>query len=325
MKRWATAIAAALFLVTAPVHGGSVNESPADARIVTEDVDRFWKAWDVAARAEDANSRAKAFFNEYYLPASPGLRDFIDRRIGSVFKLVETIDGMPRYYASLREYTPIIRESAEPAREAFRKFEALYPGAVFPDVYVVIGRASSGGTTGPSGLLIGAEMFGGYPDAPLAELDERGRHGDWLKAVLRPMDQLPHIIAHELVHYQQADLQDAVTLLEMVYREGSADFVAELISGRHINHKVHDWALPREREIWQRFAPVMESRELHGFLYNRDVPEGWPADTGYFIGYRIAEAYYDQAEDKRQALADILTTTDVKALLEKSGYAQRFK
>src|SRR5690606_12174364 len=95
-------------------------------------------------------------------------------------------------------------------------------------------------------------------------------------------------------------------------------------SDRHINHKVHAWALPREREIWQRFAPVMNGTERHGFLYGGDkTPEGWPADVGYFIGYRIAQAYYEQAADKRQALADILTATDIKSLLARSGYAER--
>jgi len=112
--------------------------------------------------------------------------------------------------------------------------------------------------------------------------------------------------------------------LQQVYREGSAYFVAELISGRHISDLVHEWALPREREIWQRFAKFRTGSNRAGFLYGGERPEGWPTDVGYFVGYRIAEAYYKQTNDKRQALADILTTTDVEVLLDQSGYAERF-
>lgn len=42
------------------------------------------------------------------------------------------------------------------------------------------------------------------------------------------------IVAHELVHYQQ-DYAPGNTLLRQSLVEGVADFVGELISGRHIN------------------------------------------------------------------------------------------
>ena len=52
-------------------------------------------------------------------------------------------------------------------------------------------------------------------------------------------------------------------------------------------------------------------------------PDGRPNDLGYFIGYRIAEAYYNRMTDKQQAIRDILTGANgnVKELLTKSGYA----
>ena len=105
----------------------------------------------------------------------------------------------------------------------------LYPEAVFPDVYIVIGRLTSGGTTSDRGLLIGAEMNGRTPGMPVEELN------DWLKQVITPVDRIPHIIAHELIHFEQKYGGSEVLLVQSI-REGSADFLAELISGRHINH-----------------------------------------------------------------------------------------
>jgi uncharacterized protein YjaZ len=46
-----------------------------------------------------------------------------------------------------------------------------------------------------------------------------------------------------------------------------------------------------------------------------------PADLGYYVGYKICEAYYNQAKDKKQAVKDILTIQDYKQFLAKSGYA----
>src|SRR5690606_7988188 len=106
--------------------------------------------------------------------------------------------------------------------------------------------------------------------------------------------------------------------------EGGADFIAELISGRHMNQAIHDWALPREAEIWARFSKVMDEEDHDGWLYGGDRPEGWPADVGYFVGYRIAQAYYDQAEDKRAALKEILASPDVRGLLARS-VSRRFQ
>ena len=41
---------------------------------------------------------------------------------------------------------------------------------------------------------------------------------------------------------------------------------------------------------------------------------------GYYVGYRIVEAYYRRAPDKRAAVRDILRIQDFPAFLAASGY-----
>lgn len=294
---------------------------PADARIVTADLERFWQAWD-AVQAEEGREAREAVLRERYLePASAGLREFYRLRIGSTWNLLDAMEHAPGYYRSLRALTPQARAVAEPVREAYAKLEELYPPAVFPDVYLLMGSLNSAGTIGETGLLIGFEMHGRREGAPLDELNR------WLHDVLRPPEALPYIIAHELIHFQQT-LPEQPTLLEAVIVEGSADFLAELIAGGHINQHIHEWALPREEAIWRRLEARADASDYADFLYGgagENRPEGWPADVGYFVGYRIAQAYYERAEDKRKAIADILTCTDFAALLAASGYADRFR
>lgn len=286
------------------------SPDPDQARIVTEDLDRFWEAFDQAGPTFPAET-----FKEVYLDrGTPGLQDFIKLRIQNAEKLAKKVQTHPRYYASVRESTKRIPEMGKGIRAAFYALEYLYPDAVYPDVYFLIGILNTGGTTSERALLIGAEMYGRTPQTPTEELN------DWLKTVLAPVESIPHIVAHELIHYQQKYPETEPTLLSQAIREGSADFLSELISGRHINAHVHAYAVPRRAELWKEFKEKMHGKELAGWLYSSTG--GRPNDLGYWIGYEITKAYYDKAPDKRQAIKEILEIKDFGAFLAKSGYGE---
>ena len=56
---------------------------------------------------------------------------------------MNTIDAMPKYYASIRSQTLQVPRMERRMRAAFEKFKSIYPDAVFPDVYFVIGVTKS--------------------------------------------------------------------------------------------------------------------------------------------------------------------------------------
>lgn len=256
----------------------------------------------------------RALFEEYYLGASPGLVDFIRTRIASACDLLEAIQQQPEYYASMRPATLRIAEFEPAIPRAFRVLDSLYPDAVFPDTYVLIGRLNSEGTLTRRALLIGGDMYGRTPETPTETLPE------WLKTVLKPVGAIPHIVAHELIHYQQRYPDGGrPTLLAQSIKEGSADFLAERISGRHVNEHVHAWADPRAAELWAEFRDRMLGSDVSGWLYNGNAEQDRPGDLGYWMGYRIAAAYFARAGDKRQAIRDILNITEFEAFLRASG------
>lgn len=309
-------------MLASPAAGArSVNTDPDAARIITADLQRFWRAFDAFQAAETPEAQTQALVEHYYRPASPGLRAFIDLRIGEARQLAGTLRALPGYYAALRTHMPRLAGVEAPVRQAFRRFHALYPQAVFPDVYLLIGRLSSGGTLSDVGLLIGVEMFGLYPDTP------RERLSDWHLSVLGQIERLPFIIVHELMHYQQDFGDQPRTLLLQSLNEGGADFVAELVTGELDKaDTLHAWALPREAELWRDFRAAMAGRDISAWLYNGSrSPPGRPADLGYFMGYRIVQAYYEGMDDKQAALRDILNIADAEAFLAASAYAERFQ
>lgn len=291
-----------------------LNVDPNAVQIVTSDIDLFWKAFD---KAKPENS-LYVFRDEYIRKGSSGLKEFTAYRIGSSCELVETIEARPKYYASLREPSLKAHSFKEPMRAAFRNLKNLYPDAVFPDVYLMIGRMNSGGTYTANALLIGVDMYGITPTTPKEELS------DWHKQVLKPIDEIPYIVAHELIHYQQKYPKADRSLLASAIGEGSADFIAELIAGKHINHHLHVFGDPRERELWSDFKRSMAANDTSLWLYNGGKIKDRPADLGYYMGYKIAEAYYKNASDKKQAVKDILEIKDFNEFLKASRYEDKF-
>lgn len=287
------------------------NRDPLATEIITADLDRFWIALEKAG--PEVNPEA---LDQYYLkPGSKGIKGFTKGRIKNAEHLAAVIKSHAQFYHSIKPSIDSIANMKTQIRQSLVKLKEIYPDAIFPPVYFVIGALTSGGTSSKDGLIIGAEMYGRSQNTPTEELN------DWLQSVIKPVKELPHIVAHELIHFQQH--YDGGTLLAASIKEGSADFLAELISGRHINQLAHEFANPQERELWFEFKEKMNGKDYTGWLYSS--VKGRPNDLGYWMGNKITKAYYDQAPDKEAAINDILNIKNFDRFLEQSGYAKKFE
>lgn len=288
------------------------NNDPDAAKLITSDIPNFWRVFDKAS----LTNAAELFQREYIDAGSPGLKGFLANRIINGRYLAATVAARPRYYAAIRknslavDASPDIKESI---RTAFRRLKQLYPDAVFPDVSFLMGRLNSAGTTSSDGLLIGVEMNARDESTPVDELT------NWERAVSGRIADLPHIVAHELLHIQQSNAGG--TLLAFSLREGGADFIAELTSGAHTNRAQHAYGNAHERELWEEFRKDMHGSDLTHWLFQGDRSTERPADLGYFIGYKICEALYRRTRDKAEAVRRIIRITDADAFLRESGYA----
>jgi hypothetical protein len=286
------------------------HPTPAEAKIVTSDVVAFWPAFDRITGSGDTMP-----LRGYIDNGTAGLKDFTDLRWKSARTLTQNVWALRTYYASIRGTTLAAAQMEPQIRAAFAVADTLIDDAIFPDVYFAIGAMGTGGTTSDHGLLIGVELFSRAADSPTDALTP------WQKSVIRNNEILPAIVAHELVHYQQR--YSGKTLLGQSIREGSADFIGKLLSGRTINESVEAYGLAHEAELWAEFQKDMDGDDLSKWLYNGGsltANSARPADLGYFIGARIAESYYKRAVDKHRAIQDILGIRDFRAFLASSGY-----
>lgn len=286
------------------------NNDPRKTELITTDIDNFWEAFELAK----PDYAPQPFDDIYLKKGSKGLKAFTKNRIRSAEYLSTVVRKNAGYYNSIKYSTLKVSQMEDEIIQSLVKLKEIYPKATFPPVYFVIGALNSGGTATGRNLIIGVDMYGLTEDTPKEELS------NWLKSVLKPIEEIPHIVAHEVIHFQQK--YDGGSLLKRSIKEGAADFIGELISGSHINKHVHEFANPRERELWKEFQGKMLTKDTKGWLYSSQ--EGRPNDLGYWIGYKITKSYYDNSLDKKKAIDDIMHINNFEKFLKESKYADKF-
>ena len=97
-----------------------------------------------------------------------------------------------------------------------------------------------------------------------------------------------------------------------------------MISSQNINAHLRPFGEAHERELWREFRESMNGSDFSRWLSNGNKSTDRPADLGYYMGYRIAQTYYEQAKDKHQAVSEILDVRDYSAFLRQSRYAEQF-
>lgn len=293
------------------------HRDPSRVKFVTEDIARFWSAYDRAMLAPAAERQA-ILERDYIKPGTIGLKDFARSGRLDARTLAAKLASHAAFYKAIRALTVAVDAEREATLAAFARLKEIYPEAIFPDAYFVIGQMMSGGTASQNGLLMGAELFVRSESAPVP-VDELN---DWEKGAIMPQSDIPPLVAHEAIHFQQR-YSAPNNLLCQALREGSADFLGELTSGRLTERirQTHAWANAREQELWQEFQKEMDGPIAQRWFAG-GLKEGRPPDLAYWMGYKISQAYYRNARDKREAVRAMLVVSDCKQFLRDSGYGR---
>jgi hypothetical protein len=232
----------------------------------------------------------------------------------------------PRFFAEIRARMLALDTSTAfkaAAQSGLARAQALYPAASIKPVYIVVGQLTSGGTVGASGMLLGAEMGTKAATTPIDELVGAER----TMIAERTLDAWVLLIVHEAVHTFQPR-STASTLLHDALREGVPDFIASLaVPGGVVEGSVYQrYGRAHEAQVWREFARGMRTKESTGnwlYSYNNPRNHGAP-DLGYFVGFRIAEAYYARASDKAAAINDLIQLRSPTAILRASRYGTQW-
>lgn len=263
------------------------SQNPDKAQFILKDLNKFWNAFDSISKFNNP-------FEKYLESGSIGLKDFIPNRIINADSLLTKVSKRKDSYLKLRNF----QFDKNQVIPYYRSFKTLYPYIKFPPVYFVMGRFNSAGTSSDNGLIIGVEMLS-------QEID------------------LPFLIIHECVHFQQKRINRSYNLLEQSIIEGSADFIAEIVTGRLGNKDLYEYCNGNQDRILKEFAMEMFKFEYGKWLY-KPSSTNQPKDIGYWVGYKICQSIYNKAEDKKLAINRILNNTDYETLLIESGIFEKY-
>lgn len=267
-------------------HANEPSRTAVEVRV--DDVTRFFEVFD----ASGGRPRAETLQRDYLVAGSDALGEFTGIRIGSMERLAQDIVKRPELYERARSCAAAMPEIRSRVVDALGKLGAVVPTARFPPVTILVGRGNTGGVTTPAGVVIGLEAL---------------CNADWMQADVA--DRFVHLIAHEFVHVQQhgaAVEVAAPTLLYQTLLEGGAEYVGELISGQVANIHLHAWARGRECALEREFLVESEGTDLSRWLYNGPGNDDRRGDLGYWVGYRIAQAYVARSADRERAIGQLL-------------------
>lgn len=295
-----------LCVIPLSVCGQSHGLGNSSARIITSDAVDFWSRYDQFWQDTTSNS-----FQAYIANGSAGLAGFIPHRIMSADALKKKVLKEHSYYEKVRPSIIQLSKINSDVDDIFVSLKRIYPQAILPDVYFVIGRINAGGTVTPAGVVIALENFSN----DTAETS-RGRKS-------APLTCLPAVIAHELVHSLQSPGNENNTLLKQCIIEGSADFITELLGYkivREINGDAYKYGELHEKELWEAFYKEKNGTDYSAWLYNSGSSQSIPNDLGYYMGHKITADYYASATNKQQAIYDILHINDYDVFFRSSGH-----
>lgn len=296
--------------------------------VLTLDIDHFWQAYDELKKSKSWTDSVNTIQTLYLDRATEGLRDFINARQFTAEKFVKVLGRFPKFYASVRSNTLKVKQAETDVQQTINNFKKLYANFTNAKVCFAIGLVNTGGTVSSQFVLIGTEVTTSTREMDLSEFGNLA-FKQALAGDTNVLQKVKDMVAHESVHIQQRTRLDteaiSCPLLYSCMSEGFCDFIGELTSGGQINKRLLEYGNAHEAELWKLFKSQLCGNFQGEWLYNYSTVKDKPADLGYYIGYKIAQAYYNRAIDKRQAIIDIIELKNPLQFLEKSGYDKAVK
>lgn len=302
-------------LLSQPAIAQTGTVDPLAITVELDDAERFAALF----RTSGGAPTAEALQVQYLDPAGRGVEIFTPYRIGNAQNLAAEITRNPQSYRdAIERCLPLVRRTEPDLRAIYLGFHGLLPELPLPRIAIVFGAGNSGGTAESDMQVLGLEVL-----CRLAPDD----------AAFRRL--MRHFYAHETVHTFQRIDEKRITddpLLVSALAEGTADYIARLVTGETPDPERARWAEANATFIMAEFArdiaaardPALSETQrnavLHRWVHNAgNPPEGWPSELGYWVGMTIVDGYVANAPDRAVAIRELLRLEDPRAVLARSG------
>jgi len=284
----------------------SCQSDPTNSKtIITTDISNFWTAYDKITSTQDTLLQYQYLDSLYLQKGSAGLHAIRQARNYTSEDYINAINSYPQFWNSIRENTLMIDQHIVDVENGIEKFKGLYPDFKPVKVYFTIGVFRTGGTAVDSLVLIGSELAMGDSNTVTIEFPNGIREDREAYFLNNPIDNLVLLNVHEYVHTQQKPMVD--NLLSYALYEGVAEFVSTKALGVPSDVPAIEFGKNNAEKVRDRFEQDMfYINNTSKWLWSSAPNEFGVRDLGYYIGYQLSENYYEQAENKTDAVKKLI-------------------
>lgn len=292
--------------------------------IITTDITNFWTAYDKITSTQDTLLQYQYLDSLFLQKGSAGLHAIRQARNYTSEDYINAINSYPQFWTSIRENTVKIDQHIEDVENGIEKLKGLYPDLKPAKVYFTIGVFRTGGTAVDSLVLIGSELAMADTNTVSIEFPDGIREDREAYFQNNPIDDLVLLNVHEYVHTQQKPMGD--NLLSYVLYEGIAEFVSTKALGVPSFIPAIEFGKNNPEKVRDRFEQDMfYINNTSKWLWSSAPNEFGVRDLGYYIGYQLSENYYEQAENKNEAIKKLIeldysNVTEVEAFVHTAGF-----
>jgi hypothetical protein len=291
----------------------SFSSLQAQIEVSVADISNFWTAFDSLDKVKDKVVKAEIIQKMYLDKGSWGVKFLVDEFKHTPSDWVNYIEKNRETLLKNRALLLSVLEQKPEIDAKLAYFKQIYPPFQDAKMAMLIGVGIFGGQVPVHDVLIGAEVI-----------------------VHEKKDWAIHYVLHEFTHSQQK--LGNYSLLAACVEEGTCDFVSELVDQKELTEiypkDYMGFGNKNEAAVWDTFKLYINcdvKGKFFNFLYGTTgfkINGKYMTDLGYFMGYKISKAYYQNATDKKQALIDIISldysdNEKVRAFLLKSGYVPK--
>ncbi len=299
------------------------NRKPLAQNVVTTDITNFWIAYDKITSTRDTILQYKYLDSLYFQKGTIGLEGIRQARNYTPEDYVNSINNYPKFWSSIRENTIQAYKISPDLENGVEKLKEIYPELKPAKIYFTIGAFRTGGTTIDSLVLIGAEISMADSTTVTSEFPENLSH---LKShfATNPSRHLVFLNVHEYIHTQQNPR--VFNILSLTLYEGVAEFVPSKVLGVASPNPQIEFGKGNAERIREVFETEMfYPNNLYKWLDGNAPNEFGMRDLGYYVGYQICENYYNQADNKTEAIKtmielDYSNEVEIEAFIKKANY-----
>ncbi|WP_375561842.1 hypothetical protein ACE193_04635 [Bernardetia sp. OM2101] len=297
-----------------------------EAIIITSDISNFWKAYDKISQTKDTILQEKYLKELFFDKDSKGLDGIIRARSYTPQEYLTSINNYPLFWQSVRKNALQADKLSKELEDGIQKLKVVYPNLKPTKIYFTIGALRTNGTAIDSMLLIGTELATADKNTISSEFPKRLSH---LKNYFQtnPIENIVALNIHEYVHTQQNAI-GGYDLLSQTLFEGVAEFVPTIALKKESKTPAIAYGKANDKQVREVFEKEMFSPWTYNWVWNDENNEFKMRDLGYYVGYAMAEKYYNQAANKEEAIRELIeldytNQEKVENFIDKIGYFEK--